>query len=41
MVLWLFSFIPGTCCMIYILINENSKEYNHRKAFRNIDNFEI
>lgn len=31
MCLFYLSFLPGICCMIYILINENAKEYNRRK----------
>lgn len=41
MLLFSLSFIPGTCCILYILLNENSKEYNRRKAFRNTDNLGI
>ena len=34
MIIWTFSFLPGTCCIIYILLNENAKEYNRAKANR-------
>lgn len=38
-IIWTFSFIPGICCIIYILMNENAKEYNRRKTLRNTDYF--
>lgn len=32
LILWTFSFIIGSCCMAYILLNENAKKYNRKRA---------
>lgn len=32
LMLWTFSFIIGSCYMVYILLNENAKEYNRKRA---------